>query len=476
MLTNVPCPRTTTVTDPNGYTQTYQFNSDTSIYSVTDALSNVEYFTYDTAFNRKIVQDFRGNSWNYTFDSAGNTLTAEDPLGTGHTTTWTYNSHNKVLTVSKPLGENVLNTYDANDNLTQMDQKDSGGVIKATTKWTVSSATYGLPSDMTDPDTHKTTYGYNTNGDLNSVTTPLTHATSWVKDALGNATSRTDALTHVTTYTLDAWDRVTGISYTGRTGDNKSFTYDGNNNVVSFSDITGTTSRTYDNANRLTNESKGGSTVVAHSYDATGKLGQLSTTTDAQGRVITYAYTHRGALYTVSESGTGAVSGTTTYVYDANGNETGITNPNTTTVTKGYDVANRPSSVTNKNSSGTVLSSYTITPNADSQVTGIAESGGSAVTYGYDALGHLTSDVRTGTNAYSKSYTVDGEGNRTGMTVGGTSSTFNYNNDDWLTSTTGRLSHFLRLRQRRRADQPHRRRYGIHPGLRLRGSACFDHP
>ncbi len=110
---------------------------------------------------------------------------------------------------------------------------------------------------------------------------------------------------------------------------------------------------------------------------------------------------------------TGAVSGTTTYTYDANGNETGITNPNTTTVTKGYDNANRLSSVTNKNSSGTVLSSYTITPNADSQVTGISESGGSAVTYGYDALGHLTSDVRTGTNAYSKSYTVDGEGNRT---------------------------------------------------------------
>ncbi len=124
----------------------------------------------------------------------------------------------------------------------------------------------------------------------------------------------------------------------------------------------------------------------------------------------------------------------------ANGNETGITNPNTTTVTKGYDHANRLTSVTNKNSSGTVLSSYTITPNADSQVTGISESGGSAVTYGYDALGHLTSDVRTGTNAYSKSYTVDGEGNRTGMTVGGTSSTFNYNNDDWLTSTTGGLA------------------------------------
>ena len=267
--------------------------------------------------------------------------------------------------------------------------------------------------------------------------TAFTHATTWVKDALGNATSRTDALSQVTTYALDEWERVKAVTYTGRTGDNKTFTYDPNSNLTAFTDVTGSTSRTYDNADRLTNESKGGSTVVAHSYDATGKKGQLSTTTDANGRVITYAYTTRGELYTVSESGTGAVSGTTTYAYDYNGNETGITNPNGTTVTKGYDIANRLTGVTNKNSTGTVLSSFTLTPNNDSQVTGVTEADGSAVSYGYDGQGHLTSEGRTGTNPYSKTYTVDGEGNRTAESVGGVSTSFTYDNDDELNSTVG---------------------------------------
>jgi YD repeat-containing protein len=51
-------------------------------------------------------------------------------------------------------------------------------------------------------------------------------------------------------------------------------------------------------------------------------------------------------------------AGTTTYSYDNNGNETGITNPNSTTVTNVYDAENQLSSVTNKNSGGTTLSSF----------------------------------------------------------------------------------------------------------------------
>jgi uncharacterized protein RhaS with RHS repeats len=41
-------------------------------------------------------------------------------------------------------------------------------------------------------------------------------------------------------------------------------------------------------------------------------------------------------------------SGTTTYGYDANGNETSVTNPNLTTVTKVYDDVGRLTSDTNK--------------------------------------------------------------------------------------------------------------------------------
>ena len=53
--------------------------------------------------------------------------------------------------------------------------------------------------------------------------------------------------------------------------------------------------------------------------------------------------------------------------------------------------------------------------------------------YGYDGLGHLTSDSRTGSNPYSRSYTVDGVGDRVALTLNGTAyGPIYYGSDDEL--------------------------------------------
>jgi YD repeat-containing protein len=130
----------------------------------------------------------------------------------------------------------------------------------------------------------------------------------------------------------------------------KTFSYDANSNLTGWTDAQGTWARVYDADNRCTSESLGGTTRVSYTYDATGKKGLLSTLVDSGSRTITYSYTSRNQLYQVSES-----AGTTTYSYDNDGNETGITNPNSTTVTNVYDAENQLSSVTNKNSSNTTL-------------------------------------------------------------------------------------------------------------------------
>jgi RHS repeat-associated protein len=67
----------------------------------------------------------------------------------------------------------------------------------------------------------------------------------------------------------------------------------------------------------------------------------------------------------------------------------------------------------------------------------VTEADGSVVTYGYDGLLHLSSEVRTGTNPYSASYTVDGAGQRTSETVGGVTTSFTYDADAELLSTSG---------------------------------------
>ena len=289
---------------------------------------------------------------------------------------------------------------------------------------------YGLISAKLDADSHTTSYGYDADGNLANVTTPLGNETQWGHDGLGVMTSREDALGRTTGYTLDAWERVTTATYPDST--TKTVSYDANSNVTGFIDATGTTTRSYDSDNRLLSESKGGATVVSYTYDAAGKKGLLSTTTDANGRVITDAYTSRSQLYTVAET-----AGTTTYAYDADGNQTSLTNANGTTAASVYDSAGRLTSVTNANSSGTTLSSFSYGYNSDDKRTSSTEANGDVVSYGYDGLLHLSSESRTGASACTSTYTVDGAGNRTSSTVGGVTTTYAYNADDELTATSG---------------------------------------
>ena len=98
--------------------------------------------------------------------------------------------------------------------------------------------------------------------------------------------------------------------------------------------------------------------------------------------------------------------------------ETGITNANGTTVTKVYDDAGNLTSVTNKNSTGTVLSSFSYVYDTDNRRKTCTEASGDVVTYGYDWGSRLTTESRTGANAYSLSYILDGVGNRTSQTKG----------------------------------------------------------
>ncbi len=51
-----------------------------------------------------------------------------------------------------------------------------------------------------------------------------------------------------------------------------------------------------------------------------------------------------------------------------------------------------------------------------------------------------SSETRTGTNAFTASHTVDGEGNRTSQTINGTTTSFTLNDDYELTATSGGFS------------------------------------
>jgi len=123
--------------------------------------------------------------------------------------------------------------------------------------------------------------------------------------------------------------------------------------------------------------------------------------------------------------------------------ETGITNANGTTVTKAYDDAGNLTSVTNKNSTGTVLSSFSYGYDTDNRRKTCTEASGDVVTYGYDWGSRLTSESRTGANAYSLSYVLDGVGNRTSQTKGTATTSFTLDSDDQLNSTSSTTGGFV---------------------------------
>ena len=90
----------------------------------------------------------------------------------------------------------------------------------------------------------------------------------------------------------------------------------------------------------------------------------------------------------------------------------------------------------NKDANDTVLSSYSYTYDKAGNRLSVSENGGSAVSYGYDNVYQLTSETRTGTNAYTILYQDDDAGNRTQMVKNSVTTTYTYNNNNQLSTET----------------------------------------
>ena len=152
------------------------------------------------------------------------------------------------------------------------------------------------------------------------------------------------------------------------------------------------------------------------------------------GTTVQYGYDGANRVTSILDS---AISSTATTIgYDNASNATGMSLSNGAAVTKGYDPMERLTSVVNKTSGGSVISSYSYNYDADSDRTGVSESDGSIVDYGYDDLRRLTSEARTGTDPYNYSYTLDPAGNRTVWTdnTHNTSVSYTYDSANRLTA------------------------------------------
>jgi RHS repeat-associated protein len=385
----------------------------------------------------------------YGYDADGNPATVKDARG--NTTTTAYNAEDEAVLVTNPDGDASLTCYDSDGYVAQT--VPPAGV--AANSLTPSSCPTSFPADYGDRlAADATTSTYNALGLDTAQTTPApagqtgSETTTYAYNAAGNLNTTTappvsnggSSQVTANTYNSDG-DLATQTTGAGTSAASTvSYCYDPDGNVTSVVYPDGNTAGaapcetsspwivsptadptqaafqttySYDSAGELvstttpaTAAAPSGATTTS-TYDPAGN--EL-TSTDPDGVTTTWTYTPQDQIATTSYSGSAAHS--VTYSYDADGNNTGMTDA-TGASSYLYDPFDELTSADN-GAGKTVGYGY----NADGQVTGITyplpsaasswDNNNATVSYGYDNSDELTSATDFNGHQISIGNTADG--------------------------------------------------------------------
>jgi RHS repeat-associated protein len=425
------------VTDSSGRKVLYAYNAAGDLTDVTDVRLGVWSYTYNAAHLMQTRKDARGNLvMTNTYDAAGRTLTQAD--GLNHQTTFSYNADPSTFT----------RVTDANNHAT--DYEYTNGMLMRMTRaaGTAKAATWN--------------YTYDLHGSLGrtSVTDPNNHTSTFTYDDYGNQTGSTDPFGKTTSSSYDTLNDLTG--HTDANGNSTSYTFDGKGNMLTESrSLNGTTAQvvTYTHG---TAAHPGDVTAVkdplgnSRTMTYVAATGDLASSTDGVGNKTTYSYNNLGERLTMVSPRGNVRNGTpaqftTTYTYDAAGNQLTRSDPlghktvstydkdgNVATVTDpanhvtsyDYDVNNRRTKITRADTS-TLQTTYDNVGNPLTQV----NAAGKTTSYTYDELDHMlsaTDPLNRATN-----YVFDGIGNVKKVTdAAGRATTYTYDAADRLTNVT----------------------------------------
>ena len=390
----------TSKTDKDGKIFTYLYNAAKKPYAVKDGSGNV-LFSLANAANWAINQsdllrvqernytpsttsqtDGNGNVWQYSYNDDGYITSATTPASA--TTTYTYDPvSRRLVTKTDPLGRVTQYQYDSKGNVIQ--ETDPLGQITTYTYDPV----YSRRTGMTDSNGHVTTYVYDAQGNRIQETDAAGGIQAWSYDSQGNVLTETDKNGHVTTYAYDAVGNR--ISTTDALGNATTYTYDAVGNLVSQTDsLSHTTTYTYDAMNRLVTTTDPLLHVQTTAYDGNGNVSQ---TTDFNGNTTTYQYHNRDRLTTT----TNPLGDQTHLTYDGNGNVLTRTNENGFTTTYTYDSVNRLTQTVEPNGA-TTTAAYDAADNRTSH----SDPNGHTTIYDYDGLDRVVEvvDALGGTTHY----------------------------------------------------------------------------
>ncbi len=315
----------TSMTDANSHTTSYAYDALDRLTSTTDPLNHVTGYGYDAVSNRTSQARPDGTTVTYAFDALNRLAGSSYP---GGSISYAYDAAGNRATLSDSSGTTTY-TYDDLDRLTQ--------AVAPTGTVGYGYDLFGNRTSLTYPGSQTVTYAYDLANRLTAVTDYAARTTQYTYDAANRPTGIQYSNGVRAAYTYDAADRLLSLIHThpvNGTIASATYTLDAVGNRLSMQDLDGTTSYLYDNLYRLTQVTYPGGEQVTYAYDPMGNRtslvstvsGTTSYTYDAADRLLTAGATSLAW----DDNGRMTGKGSATYAYDALDRLTQVVNGATT--------------------------------------------------------------------------------------------------------------------------------------------------
>lgn len=417
--------RVTSITDPLGSITRYSYDGDGNLLQQTTnsgtAQEQTTNYSYDFLSRLQTVTDPLGNVTRHSYagpacptcsTNAPGPATITDPLG--NNSRYSYNKNGKPIQIVDPLGNStqllrtalgqISRITDANNNSTSLGYDKNGRTIRRiNATGGVTQLGYdplGNLSSITDPKGNSTSFSYDLAGRQTKETRPLGQNLTYSYYANGLLKTATDANNNTTTY---SYDKAGRLIETSRSDNSKeTYSYDPVGNLIAYTGPGISSSITYDQLNRKTQETVTYGTITktySYSYDANGNK---QTFVSPEGKTYSYTHNKNNQLTDIT-----ADNKTITLEHQWI-RQTKTTLPNNITTSYSYNQNNWLAAIETKQNSSTLSKQQNSFDKTGNITTKTTEQ--QTISYSYDPLYQLT-------QAGAESFSYDNNGNRADSTA-----------------------------------------------------------